>query len=417
MDGKYRSHLLKNRTEKPATAISGPPERPVVRLAPMYVKALKLAGFKSFADPTVLEFDRGVTVIVGPNGSGKSNIADALSWVLGSQAPSSLRGGSMEDVIFAGSSGRPRLGLAEVELTLDNSDRALPLDLSEVTIARVTDRSGQSEYRINGAPCRLIDVAELLSDTGIGRSIHTVVGQGQLDAILGARPEDRRAFIEEAAQIGKFRRRKDRALKKIERVEDNLTRLNDVVTELRRSVRPLKRQATAASQYSEMVAEHRLLKQRLTATEIVRLERADAAVDPGAEARRAELLSDELAGVRARLEGAATERTQLLDASEAARSVAHRMGRATDRLAALARLADERGETVTARLDAETEEGYRERIRLLDAGRAPGASGGRGGRGRACPRPDRPGGGRTAPDPSPVRRDHGGPGAGAGRGE
>src|SRR3954469_6618144 len=154
----------------------------------MFVRALRVNGFKSFANPTILEFESGVNVIVGPNGSGKSNIADALSWVLGSQAPSSLRGASMEDVIFAGSAGRPRLGVAEIELTLDNASRVLPLDLNEVSISRSTDRAGQSEYRINGAPCRLLDITELLSDTGIGRSIHTVVGQGQLDAVLHARP-------------------------------------------------------------------------------------------------------------------------------------------------------------------------------------------------------------------------------------
>ena len=168
----------------------------------MYLKRLDVQGFKSFAVRTTFEFGQGITAIVGPNGSGKSNIADALSWVLGSQAPSSLRSGSMEDVIFAGSAGRSRLGLADVELTLDNASRVLPLDLSEVTVSRITDRAGESEYRINGAPCRLLDVAELLSDTGIGRSIHTVVGQGQLDAVLQARPEERRTFIEEAAQIG-----------------------------------------------------------------------------------------------------------------------------------------------------------------------------------------------------------------------
>src|ERR687896_775754 len=190
----------------------------------MFVKSLRLTGFKSFATPTTLEFDAGVNVIVGPNGSGKSNIADGLAWVLGSQAPSSLRGGSMEDVIFAGSGSRPRLGIAEVQLTLDNSSGILPLDVSEVTISRSTDRTGASEYRINGAPCRLLDIAELLSDTGIGRSIHTIVGQGQLEQILQSRPEDRRAFIEEAGQIGKYRRRKDRALRKIERVDDNLVR-------------------------------------------------------------------------------------------------------------------------------------------------------------------------------------------------
>jgi chromosome segregation protein len=336
----------------------------------MFVKALRMAGFKSFADPTILEFDRGLNVIVGPNGSGKSNIADALAWVLGSQAPSSLRGGSMEDVIFAGSATRPRLGLAEVELTLDNSSRALPLDLNEVSIARTTDRSGESEYRINGAPCRLLDVTELLSDTGIGRSIHTVVGQGALDDVLQARPEERRALIEEAAQIGKYRRRKDRSLKKIERVDGNLARLNDVLTELRRTLRPLKRQASQASLYSELMAEHQTTKQRLAATEMARLRAAETLADPDREAHRARLLSDELASVRARLESAATERAARAEEAEHRRTVAHRMARATDRLAGLARIAGERVEAISARLTAETEEGYRERIRLLEADRA-----------------------------------------------
>lgn len=335
----------------------------------MYVKSLRLAGFKSFAEPTVLDFESGVNVIVGPNGSGKSNIADALSWVLGSQAPSSLRGASMEDVIFAGSAGRSSLGMAEVALTLDNADRILPLDLDEVAISRLTDRAGASEYRINGAPCRLLDVQELLSDTGIGRSIHTVVGQGQLDAVLHARPEDRRAFIEEAAQIGKFRRRKDRSLRKIERVDENLTRLNDVLSELRRSIRPLKRQASAASAYTELMAEHRDLKQRLTAHEVRSLSTSDAQGDAAAEAHRVSLLSEELASVRARLEGAAEERTRLADLAESARSEAHRIALAHDRLQGLGRLAGERAATIAARLAAETEEGYRERIRLLEGDR------------------------------------------------
>ena len=332
----------------------------------MFVKALRIAGFKSFADPTILEFQPGVNVIVGPNGSGKSNIADALSWVLGSQTPSSLRGASMEDVIFAGSAGRPRLGMADVELTLDNTARILPLDLAEVTIARTTDRAGVTEYRINGATCRLLDISELLSDTGIGRSIHTVVGQGQLDAVLHARPEDRRAFIEEAGQIGKYRRRKDRALRKIERVEDNLTRLNDVVTELKRAIRPLKRQASAAALYSELVGRHRELRQRLAATELHRLSDIDSVFDPDVEGHRAELLKDELDHVRARLEDAGGERDRLAAAADHAQEMAYKIGRASDRLASLGRVAEERAETISARLAAETEEGYRERIRLLE---------------------------------------------------
>ena len=333
----------------------------------MFVKALRLAGFKSFADPTILEFQPGVNIIVGPNGSGKSNIADALSWVLGSQAPSSMRGASMEDVIFAGSHGRPRLGIAEVELTLDNTSRILPLDLNEVAIARSTDRAGMSEYRINGAPCRLLDITELLSDTGIGRSIHTVVGQGQLDQVLHARPDERRAFIEEAAQIGKFRRRKDRAFRKIERVDENLTRLNDVLSELRRTLRPLKRQASAAALYSELMSRHRDLRQRLAATELHRLATLGSTFDPDVEGHRVELLEDELANVRARLETAANERDEFAAGAQRAQEVAYGIERSADRLASLSRLAAERAETIAARLAAETEEGYRERIRLLES--------------------------------------------------
>ncbi|MEA2461477.1 MAG: chromosome segregation protein, partial [Actinomycetota bacterium] len=335
----------------------------------MFVKSLRLAGFKSFANPTVLEFEAGVNVIVGPNGSGKSNIADALSWVLGSQAPSSMRGASMEDVIFAGSAGRSRLGMAEVELTLDNTSRVLPLDLSEVSISRSTDRAGASEYRINGAPCRLLDIAELLSDTGIGRSIHTVVSQGQLDAVLQARPEERRAFIEEAAQIGKYRRRKDRSLRKIERVDDNLTRLNDVISELRRAIRPLKRQASAASMYTEMMAEHKDLRQRLTGVELRRLADIEHSNDPAADTHHTQLLDEELATLRARLQHAQTDQGELANLAEGSRATAHRMARAADRLSGLGQLAAERAEKIAARLAAETEEGYRERIRLLEEDR------------------------------------------------
>ena len=333
----------------------------------MYVRSLRLAGFKSFATPTILEFEPAINVIVGPNGSGKSNIADSLAWVLGSQAPSNLRGAAMEDVIFAGSEKRPGLGMAEVELTLDNSSGILPINVAEVTISRFTDRSGASEYRINGAPCRLLDVTELLSDTGIGRSLHAIVGQGRLDEVLQARPEDRRTFIEEAAQIGKFRKRKDRALKKIERVEDNLMRLNDVLTELKRALRPLKRQATAASAYSELMSEHQELKQRLTATELSALEAETAALDLDAEERRRALLGDEIAGVRARLQAAADDREGRRVAAERSREIAYGMSRAADRLGALGRLAQERAARLAARLAAETEETYRERIRLLES--------------------------------------------------
>lgn len=331
---------------------------------------MRLAGFKSFANPTILEFEAGVNVIVGPNGSGKSNIADALAWVLGSQAPSSLRGASMEDVIFAGAKGRERLGMAEVALTLDNSSGVLGLQLSEVEISRVTDRTGTSDYKINGTPCRLLDIQELLSDTGIGRSLHTVVGQGQLDAVLHARPEDRRTLIEEAAQIGKFRRRKDRARRKIERVDENLLRLNDVMTELRRAIKPLKRQATAASAHSELLAEHADLRRRLAATEVHRLWHQKERLDTAEAATRVDLLSDELSSLRARLTRAAQEREKVAEEAEKARDTAAGITRAADRLAGLERLAAERGAALSARLSAETEEGYRERIRLLNLDRS-----------------------------------------------
>jgi chromosome segregation protein len=335
----------------------------------MFVRALRLAGFKSFADPTALEFEPGVNVIVGPNGSGKSNIADALAWVLGSQAPSSLRGGSMEDVIFAGSANRPRLSFAEAALTLDNSSGVLPLDVSEVTITRSTDRSGLSEYRINGAVCRLLDILELLSDTGMGKSLHTVVGQGQLDAVLQARPEDRRSFIEEAAQIGKYRRRKDRSLRKIERVDDNLLRLEDVLLELQRAIRPLKRQARAAAQYSELVSEYTELRKQVTATDLHRLARQQAELHTERDQREEQLLSEELAHIRALGAGAMAEREQLRESAEKAQETASGLGRIADRLTGLARLARERTALIESRLAAETEEGYRERIRLLETQR------------------------------------------------
>ena len=214
----------------------------------MHLKTLTLRGFKSFASATTLSFEPGVTCVVGPNGSGKSNVVDALSWVMGEQGAKTLRGGKMEDVIFAGTSGRPPLGRAEVSLTIDNTDGALPIDYSEVTITRTLFRTGGSEYAINGAQCRLLDIQDLLSDTGIGRQQHVIVGQGQLDAVLNARPEDRRAVIEEAAGILKFRKRRERAERRLEATEGNLLRLNDLLREVRRQLTPLQRQADAARQ-------------------------------------------------------------------------------------------------------------------------------------------------------------------------
>ena len=239
----------------------------------MHLKSLTLKGFKSFAQPTTFQFEPGVTAIVGPNGSGKSNVVDALAWVMGEQGAKTLRGGKMEDVIFAGTSTRGPLGRAEVTLTIDNSDGALPIEYTEVTISRTLFRNGSSEYAINGEACRLLDVQELLSDSGLGREMHVIVGQGQLDAVLRATPEDRRGFIEEAAGILKHRRRKERTIRKLEAMETNLTRLNDLAGEIRRQLKPLGRQAEVARAAQGIAAEVRDAKARLLADDVSRLRR------------------------------------------------------------------------------------------------------------------------------------------------
>ncbi len=235
----------------------------------MYLKSLTLRGFKSFASSTTLQFEPGITCVVGPNGSGKSNVVDALSWVMGEQGAKSLRGGKMEDVIFAGTAGRPPLGRAEVVLTIDNTDGALPIEYSEVTISRTMFRNGGSEYAINGTACRLLDVQELLSDSGIGREMHVIVGQGQLDSVLRATPEDRRGFIEEAAGVLKHRKRKEKALRKLDATQGNLTRLQDVLTELRRQLKPLGRQAEVARRAAVIQADARDARARLLADDVV----------------------------------------------------------------------------------------------------------------------------------------------------
>ncbi|GAB3266848.1 chromosome segregation protein SMC [Nocardioides dilutus] len=235
----------------------------------MYLKSLTLKGFKSFASSTTLQLEPGITCIVGPNGSGKSNVVDALAWVMGEQGAKSLRGGKMEDVIFAGTSGRPPLGRAEVILTIDNSDGALPIDYAEVTISRTMFRSGGSEYAINGTTCRLLDVQELLSDSGIGREMHVIVGQGQLDSILHATPEDRRGFIEEAAGVLKHRKRKEKALRKLDACEGNLTRLTDLLGEIRRQLKPLGRQAEVARRAAGVQATVRDARARIIADDLV----------------------------------------------------------------------------------------------------------------------------------------------------
>ncbi|MGH3248157.1 MAG: chromosome segregation SMC family protein, partial [Trebonia sp.] len=258
----------------------------------MYLKSLTLRGFKSFASATTLRLEPGITCVVGPNGSGKSNVVDALSWVMGEQGAKSLRGGKMEDVIFAGTTNRAPLGRAEVALTIDNSDGALPIDYAEVTISRLMFRSGQSEYAINGDSCRLLDVQDLLSDSGLGREMHVIVGQGQLDQILHAGPEARRAIIEEAAGVLKHRKRKEKALRKLDAMQANLTRLVDLTGELGRRLKPLGRQAEVARRAATIQADLRDARLRLLSDDYVHLrdkldrEEADEAA---ILARRAEL--------------------------------------------------------------------------------------------------------------------------------
>ncbi len=256
----------------------------------MHLKSLTVRGFKSFASATTFDFEPGVTAVVGPNGSGKSNVVDALAWVMGEQGAKTLRGGKMEDVIFAGTSGRPPLGRAHVSLTIDNTDGALPIEYSEVTISRTLFRTGGSEYAINGAGCRLLDIQELLSDSGLGREMHVIVGQGQLDKVLHATPEDRRGFIEEAAGILKHRRRKEKTVRKLEAMQANLQRLSDLTSEIRRQLTPLGKQAEVARRAQSVQFDVRDARARLLADDLVQLQSTlaqDVADESALKARRA----------------------------------------------------------------------------------------------------------------------------------
>ncbi|MFB0901832.1 MAG: AAA family ATPase, partial [Acidimicrobiales bacterium] len=237
----------------------------------MFLKTLSIKGFKSFASATRLDFEPGVTVVVGPNGSGKSNIVDALAWVLGAQRPSAVRSQKMDDVIFAGTAKMKALGRAEVSITLDNSARLMPIEFEEVTITRRLFRTGDSEYEINGVPCRLLDIQDLLSDSGVGRQQHVIVSQGQIDAVLNARPEDRRSIIEEAAGVLKYRRRKEKSERRLESTEVNLTRLQDLLREVRRQLKPLERQADAARRHGDLIGELMTLRVHLVGREIADL--------------------------------------------------------------------------------------------------------------------------------------------------
>ncbi|MFD2025585.1 chromosome segregation SMC family protein [Promicromonospora aerolata] len=310
----------------------------------MHLKTLTLRGFKSFASATTLELEPGITCVVGPNGSGKSNVVDALSWVMGEQGAKSLRGGKMDDVIFAGTSGRAPLGRAEVSLTIDNTDGALPIDYTEVTISRTLFRSGGSEYAINGNGCRLLDIQELLSDSGIGREMHVVVGQGQLDAVLRATPEERRGFIEEAAGVLKHRKRKEKALRKLDAMQGNLARLGDLTAELRRQLGPLGRQAEAARKAQTVQRDLRDARSRLLADDLAQLtaqleqERAD---ERSLKERQAETEAalTEARGRLARLEAAMSAESQQV--SQAGDTV-FALSQMRERLRSLQSLAGER---------------------------------------------------------------------------
>ncbi|UFS61137.1 AAA family ATPase [Subtercola endophyticus] len=308
----------------------------------MYLKSLTLKGFKSFAQPTTFAFETGVTCVIGPNGSGKSNVVDALAWVMGEQGVKTLRGGKMEDVIFAGTSTRGPLGRAEVILTIDNADGALPIDYSEVTISRTLFRNGGSEYAINGDSCRLLDVQELLSDSGLGREMHVIVGQGQLDAVLHASPEGRRGFIEEAAGILKHRRRKEKTQRKLEAMQANLTRLSDLAGEIRRQLKPLGRQAEVAKEAQGIASIVRDARARLLADEVVTLRQALDAHSQSENERRTEriVLQERLEQNQLRI--TRIEQEQVGDAVDLARRTAFGLESVQERLRGLFTLANQR---------------------------------------------------------------------------
>ena len=295
----------------------------------MFLRSITIRGFKSFADKTVLEFIPGVSVIVGPNGSGKSNLVDAISWVLGEQGARALRGGAMADVIFAGTPSRPALGMAEVRLVIDNGEGKIPVPMSEIEVSRTIFRSGDSEYRINGQAVRLLDVQELLSETGIGRALHTVVGQGQLEEVLLAKPEERRRYIEEAAGVAKHRRRKERAERKLVGLDQDLLRLADVASELKRQLKPLQQQAEVAQKHERLTGEAESLARRLAAARLRALmrerERRQTGWDEGLSKRQT--ARDRLDGLDEEVLAAADARAVasgiLADADQAFRRTAH----------------------------------------------------------------------------------------------
>ncbi|AZP20675.1 chromosome segregation protein SMC [Streptomyces aquilus] len=316
----------------------------------MHLKALTLRGFKSFASATTLRFEPGITCVVGPNGSGKSNVVDALSWVMGEQGAKSLRGGKMEDVIFAGTTGRPPLGRAEVSLTIDNSDGALPIEYAEVTITRIMFRNGGSEYQINGDTCRLLDIQDLLSDSGIGREMHVIVGQGQLDSVLHADPMGRRAFIEEAAGVLKHRKRKEKALRKLDAMQANLARVQDLTDELRRQLKPLGRQAAVARRAAVIQADLRDARLRLLADDLVRLREALKAevADEAALKERKETAEQELKKALQREALLEDEVRQLTPRLQRAQQTWYELSQLAERVRGTVSLADARVKSATS---------------------------------------------------------------------
>ena len=323
----------------------------------MHLSSLTLKGFKSFASATTLRLEPGITAVVGPNGSGKSNVVDAIAWVLGEQGAKSLRGGKMEDVIFAGTAGRPALGRAEVTLTIDNTDGALPIEYTEVSITRRMYRSGESEYEINGDKVRLLDIQELLSDSGIGREMHVIVGQGQLDAVLSGRPEDRRAFIEEAAGVLKHRKRKEKALRKLDGMQANLDRLADLTAELRRQLKPLGRQAEVARRAAGVQADLRDARLRLLADDLVQLRDAldkDVADETAARERRTAV--EQTLAVVSAARGASWSPSLAESAPRlaAASDTWYRLSALTERFRGVASLAAERSRHLSAAAPAAT---------------------------------------------------------------
>ncbi|MEX0757638.1 MAG: AAA family ATPase, partial [Acidimicrobiia bacterium] len=318
----------------------------------MYLKSLKLTGFKSFADRTRMEFRPGVTVVVGPNGSGKSNVVDAIAWVMGTQSPKALRTAKMDDVIFAGTATRPGLGRAEVTLVFDNSSGMLPLDLAEVSVTRRLYRDGSSDYEINGVGCRLLDIQELLSDSGVGRHQHVIIGQGQITSILNATPDQHRAVVEEAAGILKHRVRKDKALRRLERTDADVIRLRDLLGEIGKRMRPLKRQASAALRHAEVAEAVQTLRLAVGAQDLRAIDRRASEIAATAAADERTVVESEQARleVASKLAGLRSDAGDVGEALDRDSAAAAKAETVLERLRRIGQVAHERHRSGIARL-------------------------------------------------------------------